>query len=195
MSRKEALKRWRDYFGGISTEEFPHPAVPSADPLHGRVHKVTVEETEADLRKIRPGKATGPNDLSADLWNSKFWCSTEWLAKFLNQVVAENKVPDSWQESTPIPIWKKKDSLADCSTYPPIRLLSHSTKIFMRIHDRRIREIVKLSDNQCGSVAGCGTIDAIHAARLLAKKHREKQKPVHIHSLSRVGEGLRSRTA
>ncbi|VDP07973.1 unnamed protein product [Heligmosomoides polygyrus] len=44
---------------------------------------------------------------------------------------------------------------------------------------RRIREIVKLSDNQCGFVPGCGTIDAIHAARLLVEKHREKEKPVH----------------
>ncbi|VDO93775.1 unnamed protein product [Heligmosomoides polygyrus] len=53
-------------------------------------------------------------------------------------------------------------------------------KIFERILDRRIHEIVKLSDNQCGFVSGCGTIDAIHAARLLVEKHREKQKPVHI---------------
>ncbi|VDP41883.1 unnamed protein product [Heligmosomoides polygyrus] len=28
--------------------------------------------------------------------------------------------------------------------------------------------------------AGCGTVDAIHAARLLLEKHREKQKPVHF---------------
>ncbi|VDP06675.1 unnamed protein product [Heligmosomoides polygyrus] len=34
--------------------------------------------------------------------------------------------------------------------------------------------------NQCGFVAGCGTVDAIHAVRLLIEKHREKQKPVHI---------------
>ncbi|VDP05765.1 unnamed protein product [Heligmosomoides polygyrus] len=49
-------------------------------------------------------------------------------------------------------------------------------KIFVRI-DNRIREIVMLSSNQCGFVAGCGTIDAIHAARPLVEKHREKQRP------------------
>ncbi|VDP11736.1 unnamed protein product [Heligmosomoides polygyrus] len=129
---------------------------------------------------MRPGKATGPDDLPADLWKSKFWYSAEWLAKFFNQVVAEKKVPDVWQESTTIPIWKKKGSPADCSNYRPIRLLSHSMKIFERILDSRIREIVKLSSNQCGFVAGCGTIDAIHAARLLVEKHREKQRPVHL---------------
>ncbi|VDP40828.1 unnamed protein product [Heligmosomoides polygyrus] len=53
-------------------------------------------------------------------------------------------------------------------------------KIFERILDSRIREIVKLSSNQCGFVTGCGTIDAIHAARLLVEKHREKQRPVYL---------------
>ncbi|VDP39930.1 unnamed protein product, partial [Heligmosomoides polygyrus] len=53
-------------------------------------------------------------------------------------------------------------------------------KIFKRILDRRIREIVKLSNNQCGSVSGCRTLDAEHAARLLVEKHCEEQKPVHI---------------
>ncbi|VDP09237.1 unnamed protein product, partial [Heligmosomoides polygyrus] len=34
--------------------------------------------------------------------------------------------------------------------------------------------------NECGFVAGCGTVDAIHAVRLLMEKHREMQKPVHL---------------
>ncbi|VDO65843.1 unnamed protein product [Heligmosomoides polygyrus] len=98
----------------------------------------------------------------------------------INQVVKEKKVPECWHNSTTIAIWKEKGSPADCSKYRPIRLLSHSMKIFERILDRRIREIVRLSDNQCAFVSGCGTIGAIHAARLLVAKHREKQKPVHV---------------
>ncbi|EYC14718.1 hypothetical protein Y032_0039g118 [Ancylostoma ceylanicum] len=53
-------------------------------------------------------------------------------------------------------------------------------KIFEHVIDRRIREIVQLSPNQCGFVPGCGTTDAIHAARLLIEEHREKEKPLHI---------------
>ncbi|VDP57569.1 unnamed protein product [Heligmosomoides polygyrus] len=70
--RKEALKRWREYFEEISTVEFPHPAIPSTTPTHGPVQKTTVEETEAALKKMRPGKATGPDDVAADLWKSKY---------------------------------------------------------------------------------------------------------------------------
>ncbi|VDO19327.1 unnamed protein product [Heligmosomoides polygyrus] len=71
--------------------------------------------------------------------------------------VKEKRIPEYWHKNT-----------------------THPHEDLRAILDRRIREIVKLSDNQCGFVTGCGTIDAIHAARLLVEKHREKQKSVHI---------------
>ncbi|VDP60413.1 unnamed protein product [Heligmosomoides polygyrus] len=46
----------------ISTLEFPHPAIPSVDSVHGPVHKITVEETEAALKKMKSGKVTDPDD-------------------------------------------------------------------------------------------------------------------------------------
>uniref|UniRef100_A0A914VIK5 Reverse transcriptase domain-containing protein n=1 Tax=Plectus sambesii TaxID=2011161 RepID=A0A914VIK5_9BILA len=52
-------------------------------------------------------------------------------------------------------------------------------KIFERIIDSRIRTIVQLSVNQCGFVKRCGTIGAIHAARLLFERHQEKAKQLH----------------
>uniref|UniRef100_A0A7I4Y565 Reverse transcriptase domain-containing protein n=1 Tax=Haemonchus contortus TaxID=6289 RepID=A0A7I4Y565_HAECO len=120
---------------------------------------------------MKSGKASGPDDVAAD--------PAGWLTESFNQVVAEKKVPENWQQSTTIPIWKKKGSLGDCTCYRPIRLLSHSMKIFERIVDSRIRDIVELTNNQCGFVAGCSTIDAIHATRLL-EKYREKRRPVHL---------------
>ncbi|VDO19547.1 unnamed protein product [Heligmosomoides polygyrus] len=72
---------------------------------------------------------------------------------FFNQVVVEKKVPDSWQIGTTIPIWKKKGSPANYISYSPIRLLSHSMKIFERILDGRVRrDVVQLSTNHCDFV-------------------------------------------
>ncbi|VDO39606.1 unnamed protein product [Heligmosomoides polygyrus] len=72
MDLKKALKRWRDYFEEISTVEFPHLAIPSTAPTHGPVQKIG---------RRCPGKATGPDDVAADLWRSKYWYPAEWLAK------------------------------------------------------------------------------------------------------------------
>ncbi|VDP07432.1 unnamed protein product [Heligmosomoides polygyrus] len=65
--RKKALKRWRDNFEEISTVEFPHPT----SRTHGPFQKITMEEIEVALSKMRPGKATGPDDVAADLWKPK----------------------------------------------------------------------------------------------------------------------------
>uniref|UniRef100_A0A183F2B7 Reverse transcriptase domain-containing protein n=1 Tax=Heligmosomoides polygyrus TaxID=6339 RepID=A0A183F2B7_HELPZ len=89
-------------------------------------------------------------------------------------------VPPCHTKGTTIPIWKKKGSPAHCFNCRPIRLLSLSVKIFERVLNKRIPGIIKLSYNQFGFVSGWGTIDAIHAARLLVEKHRERQKPVHL---------------
>ncbi|VDO31651.1 unnamed protein product [Heligmosomoides polygyrus] len=79
---------------------------------------------------------------------------------FFNQVVVEKTVLDSWLKYTTIRIWKKKAILADCTSYLPIHLLSHSMKIFERIVDGRIRDVTQLSTNQCGFVAGCSTVNS-----------------------------------
>lgn len=95
-------------------------------------------------------------------------------------------MPDGWQEST-ILIWEKSCP-ADCSI--TLRFACFRKRIFEQILDRRIREIVKLSDNQSGFVDGCGTIDAILVAGLPVENASRETKGDTSY-LSR----LRSRTA
>ena len=82
-------------------------------------------------------------------------------------------------KSVTVPIWKGKGDVAECANYRPVRLLCHTVKILERVLDSRIRAIVEISPNQCGFVKGKGTTDAIHAARLLIERHREKNATVH----------------
>ncbi|VDP37453.1 unnamed protein product [Heligmosomoides polygyrus] len=176
MHRKMVLGR--TYFEEVSTIEFAHPSIPSP-PVYGPVQKITVGEVEAALKKMKPGKATGLDDLAADLCKSKSWYPTKWLATFFNQVIAEKKVPRYLAEKHDDPDLEKEGQPGRLHKLPS-NPLSHSMKIFKRIVEGRIRDIVQLSTNQCGFVAGCGTVDAIHAVRLLIEEHREKQKPVHL---------------
>ncbi|XGW32195.1 hypothetical protein V3C99_010403, partial [Haemonchus contortus] len=80
-----------------TSQEFAHPAIPRAPPVCSPAQKITVKS----------GKATGPDDLAADLWKLKGYDPAGWLKEFFNQVVAEEKVPENWQQSTTIPVWKK----------------------------------------------------------------------------------------
>ena len=49
-----------------------------------------------------------------------------------------------------------------------------------RIPDHDLREIVKISQSQCGFIRGYGTTNAIHVTRLLLEKYYEKKKPIHL---------------
>jgi hypothetical protein len=156
-------------------QEFPHPPIPTAEPVQGPIQPITVNEVEEAIRAMKTGKATGPDDIAAELWKSRNWNPAVWLTQLFNRIAAEKKAPTDWSRSITVPIWKKKGSPADCNNYRPIRLLSHTMKIFERVIDRRIRDTVQLTSNQCGFVKKCGTID-----RLLIEKHREKQQPLHL---------------
>ncbi|EYC39142.1 hypothetical protein Y032_0673g1395 [Ancylostoma ceylanicum] len=81
---------------------------------------------------MKPGEATGSDDVAAELWKSRHWNSAEWLTAFFNKVVEET--PMNWQRSTTIPIWNRKYNPVGCANYRPIRLMSHSMKI--RTHYR-----------------------------------------------------------
>lgn len=84
------LNRWCNYFEEIPKVECARSTISSASPEYDSVQKITVVETEAAIKKTKPGKAMGPDDSAAYLWKSKSWYPAEWLTTFFNQVVAEN---------------------------------------------------------------------------------------------------------
>ncbi|VDO21715.1 unnamed protein product [Heligmosomoides polygyrus] len=61
-------------------------------------------------------------------------------------------------------------------------------KIFERIVDGRIHDIIQLSNNHCGFVAGCGTTDVIHAAHILKETGETEAS---AYRLPRLEESLR----
>ena len=59
-----------------------------------------------------------------------------------------------------------------------IKLLSHTMKLWERVIDQRLRDIVSISDGQFGFKSGVGTTDAIFVIRILCEKYREGNTPL-----------------
>ncbi|EYC19244.1 hypothetical protein Y032_0025g1263 [Ancylostoma ceylanicum] len=89
--RRKAAERWYDYFEKISAEELSQPPTPQLPPTYGPIQPIIVDETVAALKRMKSGKATGPDDVAAELWNSRHWNSVEWLTAFFNKVVEEKR--------------------------------------------------------------------------------------------------------
>ena len=164
----------------MCNEEFCHPPIPTVPSVEGPVLPISAVEVSAALAKMKSNKATGPDDIPADVWKLLGDRGSVWLATLFNKIVAEGRTPDVWQTSVTVPVWKGKGDIADCTSYRPIRLLCHTMKVFERVLEARLRKIVSVSLNQCGFVKDRSTIDAIHAVRILLEKHRKKNRNVHL---------------
>ena len=82
--------------------------------------------------------------------------------------------PEEWTFSTFIPLPKKGD-LKQCANYGTIALVSHASKILLRIILERIRikTETEIADEQTGFRQGRGARDQIANLRILMHKARE----------------------
>ena len=69
-----------------------------------------------------------------------------------------------------------------CSNYPTIALISHTSKVMLKIFQARLQQYVnhELPDVQTGFRKGRGTRDQIANIRWIIKKAREFQKNIYF---------------
>ncbi|EYB98976.1 hypothetical protein Y032_0126g1334 [Ancylostoma ceylanicum] len=89
-------------------------------------------------------------------------------------------LPRAWRESIVVPVFKKKGDALECGNYRGIKLICHTMKMFERLVDKWLKEVVEISNDQFGFVPGRSTIDPIFIVRQMMEKYREKGKEIHI---------------
>ena len=89
--------------------------------------------------------------------------------------------PRDWKRSVFIPIPKKGND-KECSNYHTIALISHTSKIRLKILHARLRQCVncELPDVQAGFRKGRGTRDQIANIHWIIKQAREFQKNIYF---------------
>ena len=89
--------------------------------------------------------------------------------------------PQEWKRSVFIPI-PKKGNPKECSNYCTIALISHASKVMLKILQARFQQYVncELPDVQAGFRKGRGTRDQIANIRWIIEKTREFQKNIYF---------------
>ena len=178
MKTEENISRWAEYYRDLLNKARQHIDGRNEPLTEGPLHQVTCEEVDRQLKKMKNGKSCGPDGIPTEALK----CLGDWgvhqLTKIFNAIMQSGKMPDEWRESTITPIYKDKGDHMNCSNYRGIKLLSHTMKLWERIIDQRLRDIVTISDGQFGFKSGVGTTDAIFVIRTLCEKYREGNKPL-----------------
>ena len=103
------------------------------------------------------------------------------LHSICQQIWKTQQWPQDWKRSIFIPI-PKKGNTKECSIYHTIALISHTSKIMLRILQASLQQYVncELPDVQTGFRKNRGTREQISNIRWIIKKTREFQKNIYF---------------
>ena len=131
MANSEAvLKRWKEYFEKLMNEENNRdPRTEEPEVVNEEVNCVSREEVKNALRRMKKGKAVGPDELSVEVLKCMGEMGIKFLTRLFNRLLMGERMPGEWRRSVLIPIHKNKRDAQFCGNYRRIKLMSHTMKV------------------------------------------------------------------
>ena len=119
-------------------------------------------KSNGPLGNITTNKASGGDGIPAELFQILKDHAVKVVHSICQQIWKTQQWPQNWSKSVFIPI-SKKGKAKECSNYHTIALISHASKLMLKIIQVRLQQYVnhELPDVQAGFRKGRGTRDQI----------------------------------
>ena len=133
------------------------------------------------LGSITMNKASGGNRIPVELFQILKDDAVKVLHSICQKIWKTQQWPQDWKKSVFIPITKEGNA-KKCSNYHTIALISHASKVMLKILQARLQQYMnqELPDVQTGFRKGTGTRDKIANIPWIIKKAREFQKNIYF---------------
>ena len=159
LTEAEDIKmRWQEY-----TEEMYKKDLHDLDNHNGvNTHlepDILESEVKWALESITTNKASGGDGIPVELFQILKDDAVKVLHSMCQQIWKTRQWPQNWKRSVFISIpKKKKENAKECSNYRTIALISHASKVMLKILQARLQQYVnrELSDVQAGFRKGEG---------------------------------------
>ena len=137
-------------------------------------------EVKWALGSITTNKASGGDGIPVELFQILKDDAVKVLHSICQQIWKIQQWLQDWKRSVFIPI-PKKGNVKECSYYCTIVLISHTSKIILKILQASLQQYLncELPDVQAGLRKGRGTRDQISNIRWIIEKAREFQKNIY----------------
>ena len=89
-----------------------------------------------------------------------------------NSIIRDNTMPNEWNDSIIISLYKGKGEALDRGNYQGLKLTEHILKVIEQIIEDLVRNIVKIDDMQFGFMPGRCTTDAIFIVRQIQEAQK-----------------------
>ncbi|KAK3533105.1 hypothetical protein QTP70_007319 [Hemibagrus guttatus] len=176
-SEESVQRRWKEYFEELINEENEREKrVEGVNSVEQKVDKIRKDEVRKALKKMKSGKAVGPDDIPVEVWKCLGEAAVEFLTSLFNRVLESERMPEEWRRSVLVLIFRNKGDEQSCSNDRGIKMMSHAMKLWERVVEARLRKVVEIFEQQYGF----STTDAIFALRILMEKYRDAEKYVRV---------------
>ena len=134
-------------------------------------------EVKRALESITTNKASGGDGISVELFQILKDGAVKVLHSICQKMWKAQQWPQDWKRSVFIPI-PKKGNAKECSNYCTIALISHTSKVMLKILQARLQQYAnhELADIQAGFRKGRGTRDQIANIYGSLKKQESSRK-------------------
>ena len=138
-------------------------------------------EVKWALRSTVVKKASAYDEIPAELFKSLKEDDIKVLHSLCQQIWRTQQWPQAWKRSILIPI-PKKGSTKECTNHQTIALISHVSKVILKILHARLQHYVnqELPDVQAGFRQERGTRDQINNIHWIIEKAREFQNNIYL---------------
>uniref|UniRef100_A0A4W2C0P8 RNA-directed DNA polymerase n=1 Tax=Bos indicus x Bos taurus TaxID=30522 RepID=A0A4W2C0P8_BOBOX len=177
---EDIKKRWQEH-----TEELYKKDIHDPDNHHGVITHLEPDILECEVKwalgSITMNKTSGGDGIPVELFQILKDDAVKVLHSTCQQVWKIQQWSQDWKRSVFIPI-PRKGNAKECSNYHTIALISHASKLMLKILQARLQQYVnhELPDVQAGFRKGRGTRNQIPNICCIILKAREFQKNIYF---------------
>ena len=139
------------------------------------------EEIQKPLKSMKDGKATGPDELPAEALKVLDEHNIEIITSLCNIIYNSGMIPTEVKHSVFMTLPKKSKAMI-CTEFRTISLMSHVTKLLLKIIQQRMAKKIdkEVSRIQSGFRTGTGTREGKFNLRTICERATDVQKGVYI---------------
>ena len=149
----------------------------SSQPRSCVITHLETDILECEVKRATTNKASGGDGIPAELFQILQDDAVKVLNLICQQIWKTQHWPQDWKRSVFIPI-PKKGNAKECSNYHTIALISHASKVMLKVLQARLQQYVnrELPDVQDGFRKGRGTRDQFANILWFIEKARVPEK-------------------
>ena len=166
---EDISNRWKDYCKELYNYEVQKDTQVLDEAVQDEdireEEEILLSEVECAIKELKRNKAPGADNIKAELIQGGGEVTARMLHKLCNEILRTKKWPSQWTESVLITIPKKNNS-RKCTDYRTISLISHASKVMLKVIQKRITPRIEevLSESQAGFRRGRSTVQQITAS-------------------------------